>query len=409
MGTIFERPDSKYYWYQFTPPNAKTPVKRSTGIVKGSNKRRKEAAKILGQVETDAHRGINTHVYMRTKWEDLKKAVIRDAKERGNRTVYKAEYNLKLLGEFFGNIPILDLVNDRSLIDDYKEHRLKSVSTSTVNRELATLRRGLKLLKETNRIPVDPAVKQFPENNARQMYLTLQEYQRFVASLRKMAPYMVGPVELAVRTGWRRNTILSIEWKHIDMGNELITAPGLLTKNKEPVVYPYDEDDVIDQIIEDQWQIKKDLCPYVFPNKRGTNKIKDFRGVWNKAVKDAAVGDGLGYDAGFDKGFKFHDLKRTNFVLNEEAGLSHSITMDISGTKSETIFKRYNIVDKKRMRKAISMRQEFFEGKTGKAPKKRRFVRKKDKNKAEKKAGRSMIALMEENISRMEYDYISSK
>lgn len=189
---------------------------------------------------------------------------------------------------------------------------------------------------------------------------------------------MVPVVELAVKTGWRKETILNIQWQHIDRDNELIRLPHLLTKNKEPVVYPYDEDAVVKTRIEQLWERRNNLVPYVFLNRDGTDRIRDFRFAWNKAVARAKIGDGKGYGAGFQDGFKFHDLKRTNIIWNEEAGVPRSITKEISGTKTDIIFDRYNVVDKKRMRKHIKKRQGVIRGEM-------------------KRKGRSMIAFWQES------------
>lgn len=355
MGTVYKRPDSKYYQFQFTPPGAKKSVNGST---KETNKRKAE--KVLRERETDASRGIKTHVYIKTCFEDLKRSVIRHYKEKGNKTLKKTKRNLKRLKEFFGNMRVIDI--DENKILDFKEERLKSDITKTsVNRELATLRLGLRLLKRFDKIPTVPHVEMYPEkHNARQRYLTLEEYNRFVASLYKIASYLVGPVELAVRTGWRKSSIFNIEWRYVDRKHCEIRLPYLLTKNGEPVCYPYGADTVMRNIIEAQWKNRRLDCPYVFPNRDGTDKIRDMRYAWNEAVADAKIGDGKGYGAGYDAGTKWHDLKRTAFVLNEEAGISRSITMSMSGTKSETIFERYNVVDKKRLKSAIKKRQCFM-------------------------------------------------
>jgi integrase len=394
MGTVYRRPGSKFYQYQFTPRGAKEPVRGST---KATNK--KEAEKFLARLEADADRGVRTDIYMRTTFEDFEKVVVTDAERKGNKTVYKTEYNVERLKEFFGNRPVIDLIHSPGLIEDYKEHRLKSVSRSTVNRELSTLRRGYRLLKQANLIATVPNMTFFREQNARQRFFTLPQFQRFVAAIHKVAPYLEGPVELAFRTGWRRGTIFSIEWKHIDRENMLITAPGVLTKNGEPVIYPYDEDGVIYEIIERQWENRKEGCPYVFPNVSGTGKVKDFRGAWGKALTEAGLGSG--YGSGFQDGLKWHDLRRSAFILNEEAGVPRSVSMEISGTKSDNIWRRYNIVNLNRMSKGIAQRQKFLRQKgagSGKVSPRR-----------PKKIVSDMVSHMEEEIARMEYDAIKRK
>jgi site-specific recombinase XerC len=362
MGSIYKRRGSLFYQYQFTPPGASKPIRGST---KETNK--KKALEYLMELETDAGRGVKTYLYAKTGFDDLKRLVKRRYKEKGNKTMKKAERNLKRLEEFFGDMRVIDIDEDKIL--DFKEQRLKTgIRRTSLNRELATLRLGLRLLKRYDKIPTVPHVEMYSEkHNARQRYLTLEEYNRFVASLYKIAPYLAGPVELAVRTGWRKSTIFNIKWEHVDREECEIRAPYLLTKNKEPVWYPYGEDPVIRSIIEVQWANRDDSVAYVFPNRDGTDRIRDMRHAWNKAVEEAKIGDGKGYDAGYEGGTKWHDLKRTAFVLNEEAGISRSVTMSMSGTKSGSIFERYNIVDKHRIRSAIRKRQSFMQSKGDKS------------------------------------------
>jgi len=350
---VYPRADSKYYWVKYKS--------RGRWVHESSKETDKEKAEEFDILRAaDAVRGVKNRVYGKTSFDDLEKAVIDRYEQRGNKTISDAERHLRNLRGFFEG-SVTDI--DKSLITKYTKKRLKDgLKKATVNRELSTLRLGLNLLDQDDKILKAPKVETFHENNTRQKYLTVPEYQRLVASLRKVAPHLVGPVELAVRTGWRKSTVTSIEWEHIDEENEEIVAPGVLTKNGEPVVFPYAEYQVIQDVIEKARLAKTNGIPYVFLNRKGDNKIKDLRKSWSRAVREAVLGEG--YGKGYENGLKFHDLKRTNFVMNEEAGISRSITMEISGTKCESIYRRYNIVDKKRMRKAINKQERFIEEET---------------------------------------------
>ena len=371
MGKLFKREDSKKWQmiYQYRG----TTVRRSTGTAD-----KRKALKILHQHEAVADRGVKLHDYSKTCFNDLVKHLLRDQEEKENKTIAKVERNLEYLKTFFGNMPVIDI--NKKLIQNYKKKRLKDgLAKGSINRELATLRRGFYALREDDMIPAVPKVKLYAEKNARQRYLTKDEYNRFLTSLEDLGFYYLVPVvELAVKTGWRKETILNIQWQHVKREDEDIVLPYLLTKNGEAVTYPYDEDAVVKSRIEQLWKKRNNPVPYVFLNKDGTDRIRDFRFAWNKAVAEAKIGDGEGYGAGFQAGFKFHDLKRTNIVWNEEDGVSRSVTKEISGTKTDIIFDRYNIVDKKRMRKAIKNRQDLI-------------------NEDKSKKGQSMVALWKES------------
>jgi len=200
-----------------------------------------------------------------------------------------------------------------------------------------------------------------PENNARQRFFTLQEIERFTQALQQYAAWLYAAFMLSLHTGWRKETVLSLEWKLVDRANGIIRVPGQLTKSGQPVQYPCREDAVIRRIIEREHQIRDSLLPWIFLNKSRTDRIRDFRWSWNKCIEKAEIGDGLGYGAGYKAGTKWHDIKRSFIVLNEQAGVPRTVSMDISGTKSSTIYERYSVVDNARRIDAIRKRQQFWD------------------------------------------------
>lgn len=82
------------------------------------------------------------------------------------------------------------------------------------------------------------------------------------------------------------------------------------------------------------------VVPFVFHWSDGS-QIKDFRKTWANACEAA----------GFP-GKKFHDLRRTAVRSLERAGIPRSTAMAMVGHKTESIYRRYAIVDEAMHREA---------------------------------------------------------
>jgi integrase len=84
--------------------------------------------------------------------------------------------------------------------------------------------------------------------------------------------------------------------------------------------------------------------PYVF-HTRG-HRIVDFRKQWAAACKAAGVPRVL-----------FHDLRRSAIRQLEKAGVSQAVAMQISGHVTDSVYRRYRIVDEADRRDALQKMQ----------------------------------------------------
>jgi site-specific recombinase XerD len=119
------------------------------------------------------------------------------------------------------------------------------------------------------------------------------------------------------------------------------------TKNKKGRTVNYGQHADLVSVIEQQWTARVALqkqgiiCPWVFHREtydrktktRVIDRIKDFRGAWETATKDAGC-----------PGRFVHDFRRSAARNLVRAGVSENTAMKITGHKTASVFRRYDIV-----------------------------------------------------------------
>jgi integrase len=104
------------------------------------------------------------------------------------------------------------------------------------------------------------------------------------------------------------------------------------------------------------WNNRPEQASLIFVEECGT-PLGAFRKSWATACRAAKV-DGL----------LFHDLRRTAVRNMMDAGIPQSHAMYISGHKTDSIFRRYDIVSDDRLAVASEKMQSLFEAQLGPEP-----------------------------------------
>jgi integrase len=139
------------------------------------------------------------------------------------RSWFRDEQMYRNLKEFFGSERRLTDFNPAD-IEGYKLHRRKEVSGSTVNRELALLKRMFnlaidwELFRDLN--PVHK-VKFFKEFNTGTLVLSPQEEESL---LRNAAPYILDLIRFALNTGLRTGEIFILRWSNVDFEKNILNV-----------------------------------------------------------------------------------------------------------------------------------------------------------------------------------------
>ena len=146
-------------------------------------------------------------------------------------------------------------------------------------------------------------------------------------------------VWFAYYTGWRRGEIVGLRWSQVDFdAGQIRLEPGS-TKNRQGRMLPFRALPRLAALLEEQREytrkVERDkgtVIPFVWH--REGRQLKTFRLAWQNATKKAGIG-----------GAWFHDLRRSAVRNLERAGVSRSVATSITGHKTESVFKRYTIVD----------------------------------------------------------------
>ena len=125
--------------------------------------------------------------------------------------------------------------------------------------------------------------------------------------------------------------------------------PGT-TKNGEGRSFPFTAD--IEKVLNDQLAIHQTLKKagkvVLFVFHRDGERIRYFRAAWANACEEAGCPKAL-----------VHDMRRSAVRTFERAGVPRSAAMSMVGHKTESIYRRYAIVDEAMQREAAARLNAF--------------------------------------------------
>ena len=201
-------------------------------------------------------------------------------------------------------------------ISAYQAQRLEQgAKPATVNYELAVLRRAFRLGGRAGKVAARPEIQMLHVENTRKGFFEPEQYRAVV----KRLPEHLRPLAaIAYITGWRAmSELLSRQWRHVDLAKGWLRLDPGESKNGDGREFPFTPD--MRSVLEAQREIvrtieREQACviPWVFVQPDGSC-IRDFRGAWRKACRDAGV-----------PGRLVHDFRRTAVRNLERAGVSRS-------------------------------------------------------------------------------------
>lgn len=301
----------------------------------------KEARRKLRSIIGEREKGILVPRADRVTTDELLDAAIRDYEIKGHRTTSDAKKRRQHLLKFFGGRRV-QAVRDDEVVEYVRRRQAAKAANGTINRELALLRKALRMGVKSRAVVVVPNVEMLKEAPPRRVFFTHDEFKRLLACL---PPELRPACTFAFLVGWRKEEVFLLQWRHVDLDASEITLPRELSKNAEGRTIKLAGK--LKAVIHAQHAANPDGCTWVFH--RNGRRIKDFRAAWLKALCEASV-----------EGKVFHDFRRTAVRNMVRSGIPERVAMQISGHKTRDVFGRYDIVAGTDLEAAAERIDSFF-------------------------------------------------
>jgi len=284
----------------------------------------------------------------RLTFEDMVKDLVNDYQINNKRSLSTVLNHVRHLRGFFGMDRAVDITSGG--VKSYQVQRLgERASHATVNREVAAIGRMLSLAVESDppKLSHKPKFQMLEGENVREGFL---DHGSFLTLLQNLPDYLNQIVEFLYYSGWRQGAARSLEWKDVDLEGRTARLRIASSKNKEPWIVPLAGR--LWDITQDRLKDRRLDCRYVFH--RDGRKIGDFKKSWKTACKKSGLGGMEVQEDGRKKyvGTIPHDMRRCTARNLSRAGVPEQLAMKITGHKTNSMYRRYRIVDEDELREA---------------------------------------------------------
>jgi integrase len=340
QGTVYQRPDSKYWWIAYVGRDGKQHSESSKST------RKQDAINLLEARRGDISKGIPvTPAHARMMFDAALADVVNDYRVNGRRSIDDVRQRIDdHLTPFFGGRRTTAITTD--LIRGYIAERQKAgAANATINRELAIVKRAFTIAAQTNKVVFRPYVPMLEERNTRTGFF---EPEQFAAVRAALPDFLSNAMAFAYITGWRvPSEVLTLEWKNVDLDAGVVTLEPETTKNREGRTFFITTE--LRRVLKAQRRVtdatQKRLgktIPLVFHRDGQPVGFTMYR-AWRDACAVAKVEERIP-----------HDFRRTAVRNLVRAGVPEKVAQQMTGHKTRSIFDRYHIVAEQDLREAAA-------------------------------------------------------
>lgn len=287
---------------------------------------KREAQQILRQRIGERKAGKVTGRPDKVTFAQMRELVERQYALDERRSLDRVKAAFAHLEEFFGKEARAPEITTARL-DAFAEKRLAAGrKRSSVNYELATMRRAFRLAIEKGLLATMPVIKLPRVRNARSGFF---EDGEFALVLLEQPADVRDLIEFLRATGWRRDEGRLLSWSTVDRDGGTIRLEETRSKSGRARVFPYALSPTLKSLIEARWEQRDGL--YVFHREGKALGVGAVRSAWKRACVRAGL-------ATVDPATKkvtvhriVHDLRRSAARDFRRAGVSEGEIMRLCG------------------------------------------------------------------------------
>jgi integrase len=297
-----------------------------------------EAKQRVREMDAERKRDMRAAVTGVTTWETAAQDLREYYTAYGTRDAEEAEHRLRALTGYFRSTRLSAI--DAPAIQGYVAHRKRQGrAAGTINVELATLRRALRLAHEHGKLAHVPRVRLLRPATPRSGFF---EPEMFEAVCQALPVDLQLVARIGYTYGWRINSeVLTLTKAQVDLdAGTLRLEPGM-TKNRDGRLVHLTPE-LKAMLAEQLGRVKvlerelSQVIPWVFPTSYGPYKGRRRSRVvraWQRACREAGC-----------PGRLKHDLRRTAARNMVNLGIPEKVVMKIGGWKTRSMLDRYHIV-----------------------------------------------------------------
>lgn len=263
------------------------------------------------------------------------------------RAAERDAYTIKRLKPFFLGRELRTL--RRSDIRAYIEKRkAEGVGPATINREIGLLSAAINYARREWEwdIPNNAVGMRLKPPEGRVRSLTWAEARKLIEEAEKhqLSPLLADFIRLALNTGCRRDEMLRLEWRRVDLKANLLLLEGRNTKNGKRRSVPLNIEARTALLNLARYRAAHcPASPWVFVHPDG-ERLQSVRRAFGTALERAGIED-----------FRIHDLRHTCASWLVSAGQPLPVVRDLLGHSTVQMTERYAHLAPENVRAAVSV------------------------------------------------------